>query len=114
MPSFRTLAMAAILGAAAPAEIALAQTQSDSAFSDTELQAYAKAHAEIQPIQIAELSATSEAERARDEAQIDAALGRNGLTREDYDSIATVAMADTALSARIAQLADATDTPQGA
>jgi predicted PhzF superfamily epimerase YddE/YHI9 len=110
---FRSLALAAIIGAAAP-EIAIAQQQTQSGYSDSELQAYAKARAEIQPIQLAEISAPNDAERARDEAQINAALARNGLTREDYDSIATVAMADTGVSARIAQLADASETPLGA
>jgi len=117
MPSipWKEMALAAVMGAAAPA-LALAQPASQaqsSAFTDAELTAFAKARAEIQPIQLAEITA-SQSNRLRDEAQITAALTRNGLTREDYDAIATVAMADAGLSARIAQLAEVTDTPQGA
>jgi len=115
--TWKEIALAAVAGVAAP-EVAFSQAQTVrgqmAVFSDAELTAYANARAEIEPIQLAELNATSAEQRARCEAQINAVLARNGLTREDYDSIATVAMADPSLSARIAQLADANDTPQRA
>lgn len=114
---WKEVALAAVIGVAAP-EVALAQQQpvraEVSAFSDAELQAYARAHAEIEPVQLAELATNDAAARARDETQISAILSRNGLTRENYDAIASVAMSDTALSARIAQLAEADGAPQGA
>ena len=118
MPSvpWKEMALAAIAGVAAP-QITLAQQPAQSqalAFSDAELQAYARAHAEIEPIQLAQFASNDAAAHARNDARIATVLARNGLTREDYDAIASMAMADTALSARIAQLAEADGTPQGA
>ncbi|MFT3728028.1 MAG: hypothetical protein QM759_09415 [Terricaulis sp.] len=113
---WKEMALAAALGVAAPEmvsaqELVRAETNT---FSDSELTAYAKARAEIEPMRLAEARATSAAEQARDESEIDAALARNGLTREDFDAIASVAAADAGLSARIAQLAETSDTPPGA
>jgi hypothetical protein len=119
MPSvpWKEMALAAAVGVAAP-EMVLAQQQparaEPSTFTDAELQAYARAHAEIEPIQLAEFASTDAAARARDETQISAILARHGLTREDYDAIASVAMSDPGVSARIAQLAEADGAPQGA
>src|SRR5262249_48350001 len=115
---WKKFALAAMVGASAPAG-ALAQTapppaQQTQAYSDAELQAFAKARAEIQPLQLAEFAAANTAARRRTEAQIDAALARNGLTRDDYDSIATVAQADPSLSARIERFAEADGVPHGA
>lgn len=110
---WKGLALAAIVGATAP-EIAIAQTAHRSAFSDAELQAYARAHAEIEPIQLDEFVSNDPAEHARDEAQINGVLARNGLSRADYDAIASAALADAALSARITQLAEADHAPQHA
>jgi uncharacterized protein DUF4168 len=113
--AWKEIALAAAMGAALPqAVVAQSAEQQAQIFSDGELSAYAKARAEIEPIQLAQMSAPAHARGENYEAQIDAVLARNGLTREDYDAIATVAMADQALQAKIAQLALAEDTPEGA
>jgi hypothetical protein len=113
---WKKLALAAMLGASAPmpAYAQPHQPAQSQAYSDAELQAFAKARAAIEPLQLAEFAASNAGQHARAENQIDAVLARNGITREDYDSIATVAQADPSLSARIAQLADAGRIPHSA
>ena len=119
MPSlpWKEMALAAVLGAVAP-QAALGQQElvrsQASVFTDAELTAYARAHAEIEPIQLAEFASNDASVRARDETQINAILQRSGLTRETYDAIATVAMSDAALSARISELAEADGAPHSA
>jgi hypothetical protein len=110
--AFRTLALAATLGACAP-PTALAQQQPQAqamlpaSYSDAQLQAFARARTEIEPLVLAQFSAVDNADRDRAEARIADALRRNGLTRDDYDNIASAAMADKPLAERINQFAKA-------
>jgi hypothetical protein len=113
---WKKLALATLLGALTPMPAFAQQHQPTQSqlYSDTELQAFAKARAEIEPLQLAEFAASTAGEHARAENQIDAALARNGMSREEYDSIATVAQADPSLSARIAQFAHVGRVPHSA
>jgi len=108
------IAAAAVLTAApvvAPELVAAqrAQPQQVETYSDAQLRAFAKTRAQIQPLQLSQFAAATPTEQTRAAAKINAVLARNGLTREDYDAIATVAQADPQFAARIARLA----TPNG-
>jgi len=108
--AFRAFALAVALGACAPLT-AMAQQQPQeqaaqySSYSDAQLRAFARARIEIEPLVLAQFSAINNADRDRAEARIDDALRRNGLTRDDYNNIASAAMADKPLSERINQFA---------
>lgn len=96
-------AMAAVFGLAAPS-LAIAQTNPTQAtattHTDAQIQAFAAANAEIEPISrsLPNASATQRTEAA---GQIRAILQRHNLDSNTYNSIAAHAQTDTALAARI-------------
>src|SRR5262249_37190771 len=96
-------------GASASTTTAPAATTT-SGYTDTQLEHYVAARAEITPISSG-LSASATAEqRAQATSQINAALARHGLTADMYNTIGERARTDQALSNRIAGLTPATYT----
>lgn len=86
---------------AAPAQAE--QPASPSSFTDAQLQSFAAASIEIDPISRSLQGATPEAQ-ATAATQIRAILASNNLDSDTYNSIAAAAQADPALAQRIASL----------
>lgn len=99
-------AVLAFSGAAfAQTETAPAQTEqaAPSSFTDAQLQSFAAASVEIDPISRSLQGATPEAQ-ATAATQIRAILASNNLDSDTYNAIAAAAQADPALAQRIASL----------
>lgn len=103
---FGAAALVAALGMTAPT-LAMAQTQPAPAqstaaatFTDAQVQAFAAASTEIDPISQRLANATPE-QRTQAATQIRAILQRHNLDTNTYNAIATQAQTDTALQARV-------------
>jgi hypothetical protein len=83
--------------AADPAQPAQPAAQN---FSDAQVQAFAQASAEIEPLN-QKLMTANQAERANAVAQIRSILARHNLDSSTYNTIAQTAQTDTTLAARI-------------
>jgi hypothetical protein len=97
-------AFAAAIGMAAPtlafAQTTPAQVSAAATYTDAQIQAFAAASAEIDPISRS-LPTASATQRTEAATQIRAVLQRHNLDSNTYNSIAAQAQTDTALAARI-------------
>ncbi|MGE0597268.1 MAG: DUF4168 domain-containing protein [Hyphomonadaceae bacterium] len=89
--------------AAQPAQAEQAQPAAPAAFTDAQVEAFAHASLEIDPISRSLAGATPEAQTAA-ATQIRGILERHSLDGETYNAIAARAQADAALAERIATL----------
>lgn len=83
-------------------------TTAPSTFTDTQLQAFATASVEIDPINRTITANSTADQRTAAATQIRAILQRNNLDQATYNAIASRAQADTVFAARIAALRPAT------
>lgn len=77
------------------------QSSSASSFTDEQLQHYAAARAEIEPLQAGLASQTPE-QQQQTTTQIAQVLERHGITAEDFNAISRAASTDRTLASRIA------------